>query len=91
MPKPTPEQLKEALAEAVRMREQGEDPHFVARTLLNLNYRGRYLEKVCETAERYLNTGLEPGLHSELVKAIAAYKEADARSSSTGQEPDWLE
>lgn len=91
MGKPTAEELKQALAEAGRMREQGDDSHFVAKALLNLNYRFGYLERVYQTAERYLNAGLSPALHAELVKNIAEYKEAEERSrAGGGREPDWL-
>lgn len=91
MGKPTAEQLKKALAEAARMREQGDDPNFVAKSLLNLNYRFRYLERVYEAAERFLNSGLAAAQHAELLKAIAQYKEAEIRSAAAGREPDWLE
>ena len=35
MGRPSKEELASALAEAGRMREQGEDPHHVAKCLLN--------------------------------------------------------
>ena len=38
---PTEAELREALAEAARMREQGEDRHHLAKALLNLEYRNR--------------------------------------------------
>jgi len=35
---PTEEELREALSEEARMREQGEDPHHIAKALLNFDY-----------------------------------------------------
>ena len=51
MAKPTPEELKTALQHAVQMREQGEDIYFMAKSLLNLNYRIKYLEEVMDKAK----------------------------------------
>ena len=89
MSKPTVEELKQALAEAARMREQGEDPHHVAKALLNLNYRFRYLEDVLTAAEHYLR-GQGEHDHARLVRAIEHYHEADARSSGHDEESNWL-
>ena len=44
MGRPSKEELASALAEAGRMREQGEDPHHVAKCLLNHDYRLKLLE-----------------------------------------------
>ena len=46
MGKPTPEELQKALTEAGRMREKGEDSHFLAKSILNMNFRIKILEKV---------------------------------------------
>ena len=50
MAMPTEEELKMALAEAGRMREQGQDPYFVAKALLNLNYQNEHLMQVLQAA-----------------------------------------
>ncbi len=39
MSKPTEDELQAALTEAARLREEGEDHYFLAKSLLNLNYR----------------------------------------------------
>ena len=41
---PTKEELEQALSEAARMREHGEDPHHLAKVVLNHNYRIEQLE-----------------------------------------------
>ncbi len=48
MDKPTDDEFKLALAEAGRMRESGNDPHHVARALLNLNYCMNSMQGVLE-------------------------------------------
>lgn len=73
---PNRKEFEEALAEAARMREQGEDPHHVAKALLNLNYRLHALENVLEAAQHFLHSGLAPHEHTELLKAIAAAERA---------------
>lgn len=69
MGKPTKEELHEALETAAQMREQGDDPHYVAKALLNLNYHMTHLEKVLHAAELYLR-GMGEHEHTVLVKAI---------------------
>ncbi|HDP89350.1 MAG TPA: hypothetical protein ENN42_05260 [Thioalkalivibrio sp.] len=89
MSKPTDVELKQALAEAARMREHGEDPHHVAKALLNLHYRFRYLEDVLVAAEHYLR-GQGEHEHARLVRAIEHYHEADSLTSSQYDKPSWL-
>lgn len=52
MGKHTEQALAEALKEAQRMREQGEDPHCVAKTLLSVHYRSGFLVHVLKAAEQ---------------------------------------
>ena len=77
MGKPTEEEYKQAIEEAVRMREQGDDPSFIAKALLNLNYRVHYLQKVLHQADNYLHFGQEEAEHTKLLKAIDAAKHAE--------------
>lgn len=79
MGKPTKEELREALETAAQMREQGDDPHYVAKALLNLNYRMGYLEKVLQAAELYLR-GMGEHEHTVLVKAIENVHREDAHT-----------
>jgi len=77
MGKPTEVELGAALKEAQRMREQGEDPHHVAKALLNLNYQSSFLRGVLQAAENYLNSGMAEREHTQLLKAIEKAREVD--------------
>jgi len=85
MGRPTQEELNTALKHAVDMREQGEDTFFLAKSLLNLNYRLKYLENVLAKANLYLHSGEGAHEHAGLVKAI---EEAEKASFAAGQEDD---
>lgn len=78
MGKPTEAELQEALAEAGRMREQGEDPKHVAKALLNLNYRLQILEKLAKATEHFLKFGQGAQEHTELLRLLEVYRRADA-------------
>lgn len=87
MGKPTDEELQIALTEAARMREQGEDPHYIAKALLNLNYRIKYLEDVMRAAELYTHSGMGSTEHLKLVSAIKTYHALEQRSAGMDQHP----
>jgi len=87
MGKPTPEELETALAEAARMREQGEDPVLLGKCLLNLNYRIRYLENVMRKANIYLHSGEGAVEHAELVTAIEQAETASSDPSGDADDP----
>jgi hypothetical protein len=70
MGKPTDDQLKQALAKAAEMREHGEDPDFLAKSLLNLNYRFAVWQKVIDATKRYLHAGHGSSEHARLVSAM---------------------
>ncbi|WP_051301778.1 hypothetical protein [Sedimenticola selenatireducens] len=72
--KPTTEQLSNALQTAERMREQGEDPDFLAKTLLYLHRRDETLEKVLEHLELFLRFGLPVEEHMKLVRLVEEAK-----------------
>ena len=77
MGKPTRQEFEEALEEAKRMREQGADPHHVAKALLNMNYQRGFLAEVLHAAENYLQSGMAEREHTLLVKAIEKAREVD--------------
>jgi hypothetical protein len=81
MGKPTEDELRMALEEAARMRESGADPHFVAKALLNLNYRTKSLEQVLNATERYLRSGQAVSDHQHMVEAIRNYHRLDDRAA----------
>lgn len=51
-------EMKEALAEAGRMREVGEDPHHVAHALLNMRYQNVHYGHLMEAVEHYMRSGM---------------------------------
>jgi len=72
--KPTAEQLRHALQMAERMREQGDDPDFLARALLYLHRRDEILEKVLGHLELFLRFGLPVDEHMKLVRLVEEAK-----------------
>jgi len=91
MGKPTTEELEKALNHAVQLREQGEDYYFMAKSLLNLNYRIKFLEEVMDKAKLYLHSGEAAVEHGLLVNAI---EEAEKASMGPGEQDEkkktWL-
>lgn len=79
MSRPSPEQLETALQEAARLREQGEDEHFIGKSLLNLNYRIEYLERVMRAAKEFLHSGLGGKEQTDLIRAIEKAEKAAAK------------
>lgn len=87
MSKPTAEELEIALKQAATMREQGQDPQFMAKALLNLNYRVGYLEKVFHLAEKYILFGQDPNEHKYLLKAIEHAQNEERHIAKKDDEP----
>ena len=76
MGKPTQSELDKAIQSAAAMRESGADDKYMAKCLLNLNYRNQLLEKVLQHAELYVHGGSDPNEHKLLLKAIKDVQEA---------------
>jgi len=83
---PHKEELEAALREARRMREQGNDPHHVAKALLNFHYRYQLMEKVVDAARHYMHSGLASHEHAVLVRAIEAVEKASAPTGRDEEE-----
>lgn len=81
MGKPTDDELRQAIAAAVKMRESGHDPDFVAKSLLNLHYRSLSLERVLSAAKGYLHAGQSISDHRRLMQAIQAAEKASGESN----------
>jgi hypothetical protein len=73
--KPNDNELKIALDEAERIREENEDPCFLGKSLLYLEGRNRELEQVFEHVEKYLKFGLPVEEHSALVRLVDEIRE----------------
>ena len=82
MGKPTDVQLKQALSTAIDMRERQQDPHFIAKTLLNSQYRLEQMAQVLKMTEHYLKSGQDEQLHARLVKAIDHYHQLEDRTAA---------
>jgi hypothetical protein len=85
MGKPTHEELEEALREAKRRREQGEDAHHLGKAVLDLHYQNGFLRGVLRAAENYLHSGMAETEHTQLVKAIEKARLADDVSAHREQ------
>lgn len=70
MGKPTEEELATALAKAGHMREQGEDPDHLAKSLLHSHYRMQLFEQLYEQVEHYVRSGQDQTQHSKLIRVL---------------------
>ena len=89
MGKPSSEEMKIALTEAARLREQGKDDKHLGKTLLSLHYCAGFLEDVLDKADLYLHSGEGAQEHADLVKSIERAREAlqDAEAGEQGIHP----
>ncbi len=77
MGRPTEEELAAALQEAARMREQGQDPNFVGKSLLNHNYRLTYLLQLYHQLEHYFHAGQADSEHAKLIKLLEKVRQEE--------------
>jgi len=77
--KPDDNELKTALEEAERMRDAGEDSHFLSKSLLYLQRRNKELEKVLDHLEIFLQFGLPVEEHAKLTKLVAEIRTEEHR------------
>lgn len=91
MSKPTDEELDCALKMAIQMREKKMDPFFLAKSLLNHNYRIKHFEEVLKAADRYLNMGMAERQRTALLKAIEKAKDAESHTAQQERETFGLE
>jgi len=78
MGKPTKEELEQALAEAGRMREKGEDPDHLAKCLLNHDYRLKQFEQLYEMIEHYIHSGQSDIEHGKLLRLLEKIRSDEA-------------
>jgi hypothetical protein len=86
MRKPTNDELRVALDEAERLREQDADHRHIARSLLYLDQRVRLLDAVFDAARNYLQFGQGEHEHAVLVNAIAAARRGELRDQDLEDE-----
>lgn len=75
-------ELKTALNACAMMKEHNDDPLYIAKSLLNLNYRMKYYEDLLTTADRYMNHGQAEHEHMKLLRCIEKAKEAESITSN---------
>ena len=89
MTEPTEHEFSVALATARRLREQGQDEHYLAKVLLACDHRQPYLLDVLRKASRYLHSGEGAREHAELVRAIERAEAALAAPASSWDVQPW--
>jgi len=91
MSKPTDIELKTALIAAATMKEHNKDPFFLAKSLLNHNFRLKHYEELLKIADHYINHGQADQQRMELLKCIEKCNDIEARNSKIDSENFGLE
>ena len=78
------DELNTAIAAAELLREQDNDPKFIAKTILNLHELVKLLESVQKATERYFHTGKSEREQSILESAIKKYRSIDRNKADVG-------
>ena len=73
------------------MRDNNSDEFFIAKSLLNHNYRIKYLEEIMHAADRYINRGMSEQERTHLIRTIEKAKDADSFTTSNERERFGLE
>lgn len=89
--KPTAEEFATALSTALILHVEARDPRHLGKTMLYLEQRRGYLEKVFELADRFLRAGQDEQNHALLLKAIHAAKRAEEHATGQARVPFPLE
>ncbi len=91
MSKPTDIELKTAIQKAIEMKEHDQDPDFIAKSLLNLQFRMRFYEELAQIADRYMNLGQAENERMLLLRTIEKVKEIELRTAKLDIEDFGLE
>ncbi len=83
--KPTDLELAAALAEAEARRETGDDPAFLARSLLYLYRRNALLEGVLEHVKLFLQFGMPAEEHAKLVRLLEEIEAFDHHETGSDE------
>jgi len=79
--KPSREELREALAEAERLRDQNADGFHIAKSLLYLARRDELLEELLHHVRVFTRFGMPPQEHAALLKLLARIERLDQHES----------
>jgi CBS domain-containing protein len=85
--RPTTEEYRTALQTARLLHVEARDPRHLGKTMLYLDQRLGFLEKVLELADRYLLTGQDEAVHALLLKSILAAKRAEEHATGQARVP----
>ncbi len=86
MSKPTETELKTALIAAETMKEHDKDPFFLAKSLLNHNYRLNYFKDLLKAADLYMNHGQAEYHRLQLLHQIEKVRHEERRISKLDEE-----
>jgi len=89
--KPSAEEYATALRTAQTLHVEDRDPRFLGKSMLYLDQRCSYLERVGDLADRFLRTGQDEHVHALLLKAIHAAKRAEEHATGAARVPFPLE
>ena len=89
--KPSADEYHTAMRTAEVLHVEERDPRHLGKTMLYLDQRRDYLEKVLELADRFLLSGQEVQVHAQLLKAIHAAKRAEEHATGRTRVPFPLE
>ncbi|MFO1406248.1 MAG: CBS domain-containing protein [Steroidobacteraceae bacterium] len=89
--RPTDDELALAIGTAQALHVETRDPRYLGKTLLYLEQRNAFLERVFELADRFLLSGQDVQVHSLLLKAIHAAKRAEEHATGRARVPFPLE
>ena len=81
---PEPDDLKEALSAAARMREEADDPHHVAKWLDYYHRRCHGLEDLLHATDRYLRFGLPEHELAEMRLLVERLRASDWNADYRG-------
>jgi len=87
MSKPTDSEFEAALNQASYMREHDKDPHFMAKSLLNMAYRLNYFEELLQAVEKYIYFGQEEGEHQKLLQLVDRIRKEELRIKEEDEPP----
>jgi CBS domain-containing protein len=89
--KPSPEEFATARQTAELLHVEARDLKFLGKTLLYLDQRRQFLERVLESADRFLVAGQDEHNHALLLKQILAAKRAEEHAVAEARVPFPLE
>jgi len=89
--RPSAEELATAMETAELLHVEARDPRFLGKTMLYMEQRNGFLEKVFELSDRFLRSGQDVHVHAQLLKAILAAKRAEEHATGQARVPFPLE